>query len=139
MHREGRGEPLLLVHANGMSRLAWRPVLPFLRDQREVIAIDLPGHGMSPPAPPHVVPAPPGFAYLLGQLLDELGIDCAHVAGNSIGGWTALELAKLGRARSVVALGPAGLWKRGALRPMVKLMGTYRAARGWTEPGVRLV
>jgi pimeloyl-ACP methyl ester carboxylesterase len=34
------------------------------------------------------------------------------VAGNSVGGWTALELAKLGRARSVTALAPAGLWRR---------------------------
>jgi hypothetical protein len=60
--RSGEGEPLLLIHANGMSRMAWRPVLPLLRAQRDVIAIDLPGHGASPPIPAHVLPAPPGFA-----------------------------------------------------------------------------
>jgi pimeloyl-ACP methyl ester carboxylesterase len=50
---------------------------------------------------------------VLAGFLDELGLEDAHVAGNSVGGWTALELAKLGRARSVVAFGPAGLWQRG--------------------------
>jgi pimeloyl-ACP methyl ester carboxylesterase len=49
---------------------------------------------------------------VLARLLDELGLDSAHAAGNSVGGWTALELAKLGRARSVVALAPAGLCRR---------------------------
>ena len=137
--REGEGEPLVLVHANGMSRAAWRQVIPWLRDQRDVIAIDLPGHGESPPVPSHVVPAPPGFAHLLAQLLDQLGIHRAHVAGNSLGGWTALELAKLGRARSVVALAPAGLWKRGPIRPMVKLVAAHRAARARVGLARRLV
>jgi pimeloyl-ACP methyl ester carboxylesterase len=91
--RSGDGEPLLLIHANGMSRLAWKPVLPMLRAARDVIAIDLPGHGDSPPVPPYIASAPPGFAHLLADLLDELGIDQAHVAGNSLGGWTALGLA----------------------------------------------
>jgi pimeloyl-ACP methyl ester carboxylesterase len=110
--RVGRGEPLVLVHANGMSGRAWRPVLPMLSRERDVIVIDLPGHGRSPPVPPHVTPAPPGFAWLLSRFLDELGIDRAHVAGNSLGGWVALELAKAGRAMSVTGLSTAGLWKR---------------------------
>ena len=88
--RSGEGEPLLLVHANGMSRIAWTPVLALLRGERDVIVIDLPGHGDSPPVPSHISAAPPGIAYLLVELLDELGIERAHVAGNSIGGWTAL-------------------------------------------------
>jgi pimeloyl-ACP methyl ester carboxylesterase len=44
--------------------------------------------------------------------LDELGIDRVDVCGHSFGGWTALELAKLGRARCVVAIAPAGLWSK---------------------------
>ena len=45
--------------------------------------------------------------------LDELGVDTAHVVGNSLGGALALELAKRGRARSVLALAPAGGWTEG--------------------------
>jgi len=43
--------------------------------------------------------------------LDDAGITTAHVAGNSFGGWVALELARRGRARSVIALSPAGAWR----------------------------
>jgi pimeloyl-ACP methyl ester carboxylesterase len=63
--RSGAGDPLLLVHGIGMSRVAWRPVLPLLREHRDVVAVDLPGHGESPPCPAHVAPAPAGFARLL--------------------------------------------------------------------------
>jgi pimeloyl-ACP methyl ester carboxylesterase len=38
----------------------------------------------------------------------------AHVAGNSTGGWVALELGRLRRARAVTAVSPAGLWRRKA-------------------------
>jgi pimeloyl-ACP methyl ester carboxylesterase len=129
--RCGAGEVLLLIHAIGMSRNAWRPVLPMLQAQRDVIAVDLPGHGGSAPIASHLAPAPAGFARVLAALLDELGVDAVHAAGNSVGGWTALELAKLGRARSVCALGPAGLWNRGPIRPMIALALPYLAARQW--------
>jgi pimeloyl-ACP methyl ester carboxylesterase len=110
--RAGSGEPLVLIHGTGSSRKTWAPVLPALTAERDVIAVDLPGHGESPLAPAEVQPTPFGYASVLARFLDDLGIDSAHVAGNSVGGWTALELAKLGRARSVVALAPAGLWRR---------------------------
>ena len=50
--------------------------------------------------------------------MDEAGWDTAHVVGNSLGGWVALQLAARGRARSVVALAPAGGWAEGD--PMVE-------------------
>jgi pimeloyl-ACP methyl ester carboxylesterase len=129
--RTGTGEPLLLIHANGMSRAAWRPVLGLLEPQRDVIAVDLPGHGGSGPLAPHLAAAPAGFARIFAALLDELGVEHAHVAGNSLGGWTALEIARLGRARSVCALGPAGLWRRGPVLPMIALARAYLPARRW--------
>jgi len=46
----------------------------------------------------------------LERLLDELGLAKAHLAGNSLGGWVALELARRGRALTVCALSPAGAW-----------------------------
>jgi pimeloyl-ACP methyl ester carboxylesterase len=132
--RAGVGEPLLLIHANGMSRAAWRPVLGLLEPQRDVVTVDLPGHGESGPLAPHLAAAPPGFARVFTRLLDALGIERAHVAGNSLGGWTALELARLGRARSVCALGPAGLWQSGPVLPMIALARSYLPARRW--PGL---
>jgi pimeloyl-ACP methyl ester carboxylesterase len=108
--RRGAGEPLLLIHGTGGSRSHWRPLIDRLEPHHELLLVDLPGHGESDPPPAGVPHTPIGYARLLGQLLDELGEDSVHVAGNSVGGWTALELAKLGRVRSVVAIAPAGLW-----------------------------
>jgi pimeloyl-ACP methyl ester carboxylesterase len=101
----------LLIHGTGSSRKVWAPVFDRLASERDVVAVDLPGHGESPDHPGGVPHNPIGFAELLGPFLGELGLDRVHVAGNSVGGWTALELAKAGRALSVVALGPAGLWR----------------------------
>src|SRR6266545_5285335 len=110
--RRGTGEPLLLIHGTGGSRSHWAPVADLLAPYRELAIVDLPGHGESDPPPAGVPHTPIGYARVLAQLLDELGLESAHAAGNSVGGWTALELAKLDRARSVVALAPAGLWRR---------------------------
>lgn len=113
---EGSGRPLLLLHAFGLSGRTWAPVLPHLTAQRRVIVADLPGHGRSPLPQLPALPDPAGYAHEVAGLLDTLGIDQVDVAGNSIGGWTALELALIGRARSVVGLSPAGLWAGGQPR-----------------------
>ena len=127
--RAGEGEPLLLVHGTGGSRRHWRPLRLLVAPQRDVVAVDLPGHGESD-SPSDGDHTPMGYASALAAFLDELGIDQAHVAGVSVGGWTALELAKLGRARSVVAIAPAGLWpRRDPWRSVVKLWAAYRLGR----------
>ena len=46
--RQGQGRPLLLVHGLGGSWRSWGPVLSALAAQREIVAVDLPGHGGSP-------------------------------------------------------------------------------------------
>jgi pimeloyl-ACP methyl ester carboxylesterase len=83
-----------------------------LAAERDVIAVDLPGHGESPRQPKGAGNAPRDLAVAVGELLDELGLATAHIAGNSSGGWVALELGKAGRARTVTALAPAGLWRK---------------------------
>jgi pimeloyl-ACP methyl ester carboxylesterase len=116
--RTGQGEPLVLLHGQGFSRRSFDPVVPALVDRRDVIAVDLPGHGESARQPKGVGNAPRDLAVAVAELLDELDLPTVHVAGNSSGGWVGLELAKLGRARSVAALAPAGLWRRKAPWPV---------------------
>ena len=128
--RKGEGEPLLLAHGTGGSRRHWRPVLEQLAAHHDVIAVDLPGHGGSHAPPADGDHTPVGYAATLADFLDELGIGSAHIAGDSVGGWTALELAKLGKARSVTAIAPAGLWaRRDPWRCVIKLWATYRLGR----------
>jgi pimeloyl-ACP methyl ester carboxylesterase len=90
----GAGPPLLLIHGTGSSLRVWDPVVYLLAAHRTVIAVDLPGFGFSPTRTSGPPPTPAGYARVLAELLRELGYDRAHVAGNSVGGWTALEAAK---------------------------------------------
>jgi pimeloyl-ACP methyl ester carboxylesterase len=112
--REGTGPPLLLLHGLGLSRATWNPVVGLLARRFDVLAVDLPGCGQSPPVPPGVEPHPAYLAARVAELLDTLGIDSPHVAGNSLGGWIAVELAGLRPVASLTLLAPAGLWQRGA-------------------------
>jgi pimeloyl-ACP methyl ester carboxylesterase len=112
--RTGQGEPLVLLHGQGLSRRSWDPLITQLSTERDVIAVDLPGHGESPRQPEGHGNAPADLARAVADLLDELNLPAAHVAGNSTGGWVALELGRLQRARSVTAISPAGLWRRKA-------------------------
>jgi pimeloyl-ACP methyl ester carboxylesterase len=124
--RRGKGPPLLLLHGLGSSLRMWDPVRPLLESRMDVIALDLPGHGESPAAS-YLASSPRALALTIEAFLDRLGLQTAHLAGNSLGGWLALELAKMGRARSVTALSPAGLWRRHTPTYNVITFHTYRA------------
>jgi pimeloyl-ACP methyl ester carboxylesterase len=102
--RTGSGPPLLLVHGLGMSKEVWRPVMPLLAREREVIAVDLPGFGDSPPGPRTVT----GLAEAVAAFADELGLERPHVAGNSLGGGIVLALGAMDHVRSVCAVSPIG-------------------------------
>lgn len=110
--RRGSGEPLLLIHHLGGEWQVFEPVLDPLARHFDVIAVDLPGFGRSPSLPASVEPTPWALAEAVEGLLDSLGIERAHSAGISLGGWVSLELAKRGRALSVTALCPAGFWRK---------------------------
>jgi len=101
-HRTGSGEPLLLIHGIGSQWQMWEPVIEPLAREHEVVAIDLPGFGDSPP-----LDVPPTIE-ALADAVASLRLDRPHVAGNSLGGAIALELGARGLARSVCALSPAG-------------------------------
>ena len=106
--RTGSGDPLLLIHGLGSQYQVWQPVIDRLAAEREVVAIDLPGFGDSPPLPEGTPEDAAHLTDAVASFLDGIGWERPHVAGNSLGGWIALELAKRGRARSVAAIGPAG-------------------------------
>jgi len=110
VQREGNGEPLLLLHGLGSDLCVWDPVMPALTERYSVVALDLPGFGHSEPLPDGLVPTPAALAATIGQWMLANDVPTAHLAGNSLGGWIALELALLGRGRSVTGICPAGLW-----------------------------
>jgi pimeloyl-ACP methyl ester carboxylesterase len=111
--------PLVLLHGVGGTRRVWTPVLPLLEGHHTVHALTLPGHAGGPPLPPGVTPSVAALVDGVAAELDRLGIDQAHLVGNSLGGWISLELARRGRARSVVVFGPAGAWRsRARLRAL---------------------
>lgn len=120
--RVGSGPPLLLVHGVGSRREAWGPVLPLLAEHRDVIAVDLPGFGMTPLRRGQDI-TPAGLAHTLAQFCEDIGIPRPHVGGNSLGGWIALELGKLDHAASITALSPAGLWRTCPLYSRVQIRG----------------
>jgi pimeloyl-ACP methyl ester carboxylesterase len=133
--RTGRGKPLLLLHGLGSFRQAWEPVLPALARVADVIAVDLPGFGESPPLSGTVEPSPAALAMAVAEFLDELGIDTPHVAGNSLGGWVALELAGVRPVASLTLLSPPGLWRRGTpLYCRASLRGSWWLARHARRP-----
>ncbi len=115
MLREGSGEPLVLLHGVMGSERHWLDVLPLLSDRYEVIAPTALGH-RGGPAPEQ---RPVSFTAIVDRAerqLDELSLERVHLAGNSMGGWMALELARRGRALSVCALSPAGMWEPDGMR-----------------------
>jgi pimeloyl-ACP methyl ester carboxylesterase len=108
--RLGDGEPLVLLHGLASSRRVWNPILGQLARRYHITVVDLPGHGESPALKPGLTASPQGIAHSIHHLLDTLRLTRVHLAGHSLGGWIALELAAAGRARSVTALAPAGFW-----------------------------
>jgi len=124
----GHGRPLILLHGIGMSHVAWKKVIHNLANQRRVLAFDIAGFGITPPVPDNIQPTPANLLAGIGSLTETLNrideekqISKDHeyvdIVGNSLGGYLALEAAKLGklggfRVKSIVAISPAGLWKK---------------------------
>jgi pimeloyl-ACP methyl ester carboxylesterase len=145
-HREGEGPPLVLLHGVGHHWQAWEPVIGRLAGEFDVIACDSPGFGRSAALSAGIAPTIPAYADAFEWFFAELGLERPHVAGNSMGGAIALELARGRAARSVCAFSPAGFWTTaerrycqlslGALgavpvraRPRLEAMARRRAGR----------
>ncbi|WP_082944781.1 alpha/beta hydrolase [Mycobacterium sp. 852013-50091_SCH5140682] len=116
--------PIVLLHGATSSGRTWDDVVPAIGGPHEVLAPTLAGHLGGPPlsVPPRDVVD--GIVDALCRHLDDAGIETAHLVGNSLGGWVALELARRGRAASVLALSPAGAWRTN--RDLRRLLRLFR-------------
>jgi pimeloyl-ACP methyl ester carboxylesterase len=117
LYRAGDGEPVVLLHGFTGTWHHWKPVIADLVARYEVIAPTLAGHDGGPPFPKDGPLTIAAAADSLEGHLDDIGVGTAHLVGNSMGGALAIELAKRGRARSVVALSPGGGWDVGSSEP----------------------
>jgi pimeloyl-ACP methyl ester carboxylesterase len=109
LFQAGRGEPLLFLHgANGLDRARY---LDALAENFTLYAPVHPGFGESDGLD-HIDDVI-DFALYYHELMDELGVESAHVVGHSLGGMLAAELAALcpHRVRRLVLSNPAGLWR----------------------------
>lgn len=137
--RQGSGEPVLLIHGSGVSWTIWREVIPLLSDRFDVLAPTLGGHGGGDPLPDGNVTIDT-YVDSIETIMDAAGWDTAHVVGSSLGGWTAMELARRGRARSVIAFSPAGGWpdNPGEMRRIRRFFTRARSQVRLTLPLARI-
>ena len=118
LYRAGEGEPVVLLHGFTGHWRHWKPVLADLVARYDVIAPTLSGHNGGPEYPTGMgLEKVADAGDSLERHLDQLGVGTAHLVGNSMGGALAIELAKRGRARSVVAISPGGGWELGSAEP----------------------
>ncbi len=110
-HRGGAGPPLVLLHGFLDSWRTWTLVLPALERQHDVLSPTLAGHAGGPAIEGEIGEGP--IVDAVERAMDEAGFETAHLAGSSLGGYVALQLAARGRAQSVVALAPVGGWAKG--------------------------
>jgi len=122
----------LLVHGLGAGWRSWTPIIEQLAERREVIAVDLPGFGETPPLTGEVSIAT--LTDSVGDFIREQGLDGVATVGQSMGGRMVLELARRGVGGDTVALDPGGFWSDrerfvfgATLRPSITLV---RALRG---------
>lgn len=135
--RRGSGPTLVLLHGIGHRWQAWEPVLDRLAEHHDVIAVDLPGFGRSA-VPAAGVPAGMSDAVAaVAEVFTEFGLSRPHVAGNSLGGAIALELAAADLVASATALAPAGFGNARQMRYALLVLNLLRAGAHLPAPLIR--
>jgi pimeloyl-ACP methyl ester carboxylesterase len=87
----GEREPIVFVHGLGGQWQNWLENLPRAAQERRVIALDLPGHGLSPMPRDQITI--PGYGRTVQALCDRLGLSHVDIVGNSMGGYIGAEVA----------------------------------------------
>jgi pimeloyl-ACP methyl ester carboxylesterase len=136
--RAGTGDPVVLLHGLGATKASFLPTVAALAGNFSVTAIDLPGFGDSvmPVGAPYDAPY---FARSVIGVLDALGIERAHLIGNSMGGRVALETGfeHPGRVERIALLAPSLAWLRE--RRWAPLLRAVRPELGLVQPAPRAV
>jgi pimeloyl-ACP methyl ester carboxylesterase len=129
-------ETIVCVHGLGGTKASFLPSVNALADDYRVVAVDLPGFGESdkPIGAPYDAP---WFARAVLEAMDALGVERAHVAGNSMGGRVAIEAGLTDRDRigALVLLSPALAWLKS--RPWAPLIRALRPELGLIQPAPR--
>jgi pimeloyl-ACP methyl ester carboxylesterase len=103
---------LVLVHGLGSAGNIWKSLIPELTKDFSVFAVDLPGHGVAGLHEDEAVDPQSLARAIVEEVSATHDVSEMHVAGNSLGGWIALEMGAIApdKVKSVTALAPAGLW-----------------------------
>ncbi len=107
--RKGAGPPLLLVHGLGGSWRSWSTILPALSEVREVVAVDLPGHGETPAVASSGTFR--GLADSVEAFIVDQDLEGIDIVGSSLGARIVLEMARRGKVGATIALDPGGFWR----------------------------
>ena len=117
-HDAGTGQALLFLHFSGANLMMWARAVPYFQDQYRLVLVDLRGHGKSdrPETGYHV----DDMASDIVGVLQQLGLERAHILGSSLGAEVGLSLAA-NDPEKVISLvcdgalssefGPYGTWE----------------------------
>jgi 4,5:9,10-diseco-3-hydroxy-5,9,17-trioxoandrosta-1(10),2-diene-4-oate hydrolase len=140
--RRGRGTPVVCLHAIGHGARDFEALADRIGEDFEIVAIDWPGQGRSPPG---IAPSAANYAALALAALDALGIERAVLIGNSIGGAAALRVAACHQDRviALVLCNSGGLAEISAfvhfvIRRFVAFFRAGEEAKGWFGPAFDL-
>lgn len=118
---------LVLLHGMTSSGRAWEELVPSLSQHYAVHTPTALGHHGGVPVLRSTTLT--DVVDAAERQLDEAGLDRPHVVGHSLGGYVAIELARRGRAATVVALSPAGFWTPGDGTATLVMHGLRRSTR----------
>ncbi|MFD4444573.1 alpha/beta fold hydrolase [Nocardia sp. NPDC058519] len=132
----GSGDPVLLLHGFLLSPHCWEQVAQRMSAHCEVYAPAFAGHWGGPKVEGWALDVY-ALADQIEDQLDELGWHTCHIAGNSLGGWVGLELARRGRARTLTTIAAAGGWASPSLS-QVRIGLKFASMIPFIEIGKRL-
>ena len=125
----GEHEPVVLVHGLGGQWQNWLENIPRLAEERRVLALDLPGHGLTPKPEDDKISIS-GYGRCVDAFCEQLGIGQVDMVGNSMGGFVAAEVAIQfpERVSRLVLVSAAGITSADTLQAPILTFGRVATA-----------